>query len=59
VKDLGIFLDIIGVSLSGGIRSGLLTMHLSCSMVDYSLANKEIKCVPTLYLITYNARYYD
>jgi hypothetical protein len=28
-------------------------------MADYSLANKEIKCVPTLYLITYNRRYYD
>jgi hypothetical protein len=27
-------------------------------MADYSLANKEIKCVPTLYLITYNHHYY-
>ena len=27
-------------------------------MADYSLANKEIKCVPTLYLITYDDRYY-
>ena len=28
-------------------------------MADYSLANKEIKCVPTLYLKTYDDRYYD
>ena len=35
------------------LASGLLTVHS-----DYSLANKEIKCVPTLYLITYDDRYY-
>jgi hypothetical protein len=28
-------------------------------MADYSLAHRDIKCVPTLYLITYNHRYYD
>jgi hypothetical protein len=28
-------------------------------MADYSLAHRDIKCVPTLYLITYNHCYYD
>jgi hypothetical protein len=39
--------------------SELLTVHFRCSMADYSLAHKNIKCVPTLYLVTYNHRYYD